>query len=84
MTSDPEPIVQPRQDDFHNLLADVAALSLPARGYSALLREWTASGATDESSRQRQPVLERILGLSLSLQAVEPAVVEAAGEVMSF
>jgi hypothetical protein len=61
-----------------------AELSLPARWYSALLREWTAYGATDESYRESQTVIERILGLSLSLQAVETAVVEAAGDVTSF
>jgi hypothetical protein len=61
-----------------------AELSLPARGYSALLRGWTAYGATDESYRESQAVIERILGLSLSLQAVETAVVDTAGDVMSF
>jgi hypothetical protein len=61
-----------------------AELSLPARGYSDLLREWTAYGATDESYRESQTVIERILGLSLSLQAIETAVVEAAGDVTPF
>jgi hypothetical protein len=61
-----------------------AQLSLPARGYSDLLQEWTAYGATDESYRESQTVIERILGLSLSLQAIETAVVEAAGDVTSF
>jgi hypothetical protein len=60
-----------------------AELSLPARCYSDRLREWTAYGATDESYRESQTVIERILGLSLSLQAIETAVVEAAGEVTS-
>jgi hypothetical protein len=61
-----------------------AELNLPARCYSDLLREWTAYGATDESYRESQTVIERILGLSLSLQAIETAVMEAAGDVTSF
>jgi hypothetical protein len=60
------------------------ALSLPARGYSALLREWAASGTTDASSRESQTVLERILGLSLSLQALETSRVEAGRDVAAF
>lgn len=35
----------------------------------------------DESSRESQTVLERILGVSLSLQAIEPSVADAAGDV---
>jgi hypothetical protein len=48
-----------------------AELSLPAHCYSDLLREWAAYGATDASYRESQTVLTRILGLSLSLQAIE-------------
>jgi hypothetical protein len=61
-----------------------AELSLPARCYSDLLREWATYGATDESYRESQTVLARILGLPLSLQAIESAVVEAAGDVTPF
>ena len=61
-----------------------AALSLPARCYSDLLREWMSYGATDESYRESQTVLERILGQALSLQALETAVAEAAGDVGAF
>jgi hypothetical protein len=61
-----------------------AELSLPARCYSDLLREWTAYGATDESYRESQTVIERLLGLPLSLQAIETAVVEAAGDMTPF
>jgi hypothetical protein len=61
-----------------------AELSLPARCYSDLLREWAVHGTTDESYRESQTVLERILGLSLSIQALETAVVEAAVDVTSF
>ena len=48
-----------------------AELSLPARCYSDLLREWAVYGTTDESYRESQTVLERILGLSLSVQALD-------------
>jgi hypothetical protein len=43
-----------------------------------------AYGTTDESSRQSQLVIERILGVSLSIQALEASVMEAAGEVTAF
>ena len=61
-----------------------AALSLPARCYSDLLREWAAYGATDASYRESQTVLERILGLSLSLQALDTSGVEAGGMRAAF
>jgi hypothetical protein len=61
-----------------------AELSLPARCYSDLLREWAAYGTTDESYRESQTVLERILGLSLSLQALETSLADAAGDVATF
>jgi hypothetical protein len=48
-----------------------AELSLPAHGYADLLREWAVYGTTDESYRESQTVLARILGLSLSVQALE-------------
>ena len=60
------------------------ALSLPARCYSDLLREWAAYGTTDASYRESQTVLERILGLSLSLQALETGGIEAGGDVATF
>ena len=44
-----------------------AELSLPARCYSDLLREWAVYGTTDEFYRESQTVLERSLGLSLSV-----------------
>src|SRR3954452_5958179 len=46
-----------------------AALNLPERCYSDLLREWATFGTTDESYRESQTALERILGCHLSLQA---------------
>jgi hypothetical protein len=61
-----------------------AELSLPAHGYSDLLREWAVYGTTDASSRESQTVSERILGESLSLQAIEPSMAEAAGAVTAF
>ena len=61
-----------------------AELSLPARGYSDLLREWAVYGTTDESYRESQTVLERILGLSLSVQALETGVSQAGEHVTTF
>ena len=61
-----------------------AALSLPQRCYSDLLREWAAFGATDESYRESQTALERILGHHLSLQAIETGVREDALDVTAF
>jgi len=61
-----------------------AALSVPARCYADLLREWAAYGTTDESDRESQTVLERILGLSLSLQALDTSLVDAARAVTTF
>jgi hypothetical protein len=61
-----------------------AALSLPARCYSDLLREWVAYGTADASYRASQTVLERILGFSLSVQAIEASVADAAGAVTAF
>ena len=61
-----------------------AELSLPARCSSDLRREWAVYGTTDESYRESQTVLERILGLSLSVPALEPCVTEAGADVTTF
>ncbi|MDQ5852810.1 MAG: ISKra4 family transposase [Chloroflexota bacterium] len=61
-----------------------AELSLPERCYSDLLREWAAFAATDAAYRESQTSLERILGLSLSVQAIETTVSEAAQDVTPF
>ena len=61
-----------------------AELSLPAHCYSDLLREWAVYGTTDASYRESQTVLERILGVSLSLQALETGVAEAGQDVTTF
>ena len=61
-----------------------AALSLPERCYSDLLREWAAFGATDASYRESQTGLDRILGRPLSLQALETSMLEDAADVTAF
>ncbi len=61
-----------------------AALSLPARCYSGLLREWGAYGSTDAAYRETQTLLERILGLRLSTQALETTVAEDASDVAAY
>ena len=61
-----------------------AELSLPARCYSDLLREWAVYGTTDESDRESQTLRERILGLSLSVQALETCATEAGADVTPF
>jgi hypothetical protein len=61
-----------------------AALSLPARCYSDVLREWATYGATDGAYRASQTMLERVLGLTLSVQAIETAVQEDAEDVAAF
>jgi hypothetical protein len=61
-----------------------AELSSPARGYADLLRAWAVYGTTEESDRESQTVRDRILGLSRSVQALEPGVAEAAGDVPPF
>ena len=61
-----------------------AALSLPNRCYSDLLREWATCGATDGAYRETQTLLERVLGLSLSSQALETSVAEDAADVAAF
>ena len=61
-----------------------AALSLPERCYSDLLREWMSYGTTDASYRESQALLARILGHTLSLQAFEATVAEDAADVAAF
>jgi hypothetical protein len=58
-----------------------AELSLPARCYSDLRCEWGAYGTADASDRESHTGLERILGVSLSVQAMEASVADAAREV---
>lgn len=61
-----------------------AALSLPGRCYSDLLREWAAFGGADAAYRETQTLLARILGLSLSVQAQETGMREDAIDVAGF
>lgn len=61
-----------------------AALSLPARCYSDLLREWMAYGSTDAAYRETRTLLARILGLRLSTQALETTMHEDALDVAAF
>jgi hypothetical protein len=48
-----------------------AALSLPEHSFSDLVREWAAYGDTDGAYRESQTILERILGLTLSVPSLE-------------
>lgn len=61
-----------------------AKLSLPKRCYSDLLREWATCGATEGSFRDSASLLQRILSLPLSLQAVETMSAEDAVDVQTF
>jgi hypothetical protein len=61
-----------------------AELSLPERCYSDLLREWSGFGSADASFREVAASLERILGWSLSVQAVETNAREDAVDVPAF
>jgi hypothetical protein len=61
-----------------------AALSLPPRCYSDLLREWATYGSTDGSYRESGAALAHILGLPVSVQALETAVAEDARDVDHF
>jgi hypothetical protein len=61
-----------------------AELSLPPRCYSDLLRDWAEYCITDESYGESIRVMERILGLSISMQALETGVREDAADVEAF
>jgi hypothetical protein len=61
-----------------------AALSLPPRCYSDLLRDWAEYCTTTESYDESNQVLERILGLSISKLALETGVLEDAVDAEAF
>ena len=61
-----------------------AALSLPEDCYSDLLREWTGYDATDGAYRETASTIERILGLDLSVAALETNLREDAQDVAAF
>jgi hypothetical protein len=61
-----------------------AELSLPEHCYSDLLRDWATFATTDAAYRESQTTLERILGLSLSVQALETSVADTAQDILAF
>lgn len=61
-----------------------ATLSLPEQCYSDLLSDWASYGSTDAAYRENQTALERILGLTLSVQALETMAATAAADVSAF
>lgn len=61
-----------------------AALSLPEHCYSDLLREWADYDASDGAYRETASTLAHILGLDLSIQALESSVQEDARDVAAF
>jgi hypothetical protein len=61
-----------------------AERSVLARGYADLRREWATFGTTNESARERQTVLERIVGLPLSLRALATSRAEAGRDMTRF
>lgn len=61
-----------------------AALSLPERCYSALLRDWAGHELTDAAFEASRRTLERILQLDLSKNALETMVREDASDVDAF
>jgi hypothetical protein len=61
-----------------------AELSLPDHCYSDLLREWTNYDATDGAYRETADTIARVLGLDLSLAALETNVRLDAIDVASF
>jgi hypothetical protein len=61
-----------------------AELSLPARCYSDLVRDFLAYDATDGAYRESSATIERILGLELSIQSLERIVTDDACDVVAF
>jgi len=61
-----------------------AALSLPARCYSDLLRDFLTYDATDGAYRETSTTVARILGLDLSIQSLERMVADDACDVAAF
>lgn len=61
-----------------------ARLSLPDHCYSDLLREWASYASTDAAYAESQTLLARLLGLNLSVAAIEQGTVEAAADVTAF
>ena len=61
-----------------------AELSLPERCYSDLLRDWSGFGSADATFGEVSAFLQRILGWSLSVQALETTAREDAVDVAAF
>ena len=61
-----------------------ADLSLPARCYSDLLRDWAEHSATNESYTESLRGLNHTLGISVSKQALETGIQEDAIDVEAF
>jgi hypothetical protein len=61
-----------------------AQLSMPPRCYSDLLRDWVEHSATNESYTESLRTPKRILGLSISKQALETGIQEDAIDVEAF
>ena len=61
-----------------------AELSLPETAYSDLLRDWGAYGDTEQAYRETQLLLERMLGLTLSVATLEQQALRSAADVDVF
>ena len=61
-----------------------AELSLPPRCYSDLLRQWSDYDATDGAYRETASTIERMLGLDLSVAALETSMHQDAQDVATF
>jgi len=61
-----------------------AALSLPERCYSELLRDWLSYESTDSAYRESTSTVARILSLELSVAALESVVRDDARDVAAF
>jgi hypothetical protein len=61
-----------------------AELSLPDTAFSDLLREWGAYGDTEQAYGEKQALLERILGLTLSVATLEQQARRSAQDVAAF
>lgn len=61
-----------------------AELSLPDTAFSDLLREWGAYGDTEQAYGENQLLLERILGLTLSVATLEQQARRSAQDVAAF
>jgi hypothetical protein len=61
-----------------------AELSLPETAYSDLLRDWGAYGDTEQAYRETHLLLERMLGLTLSVATLEQQAAASAADVEAF